>query len=122
MDKRHLFGKQGEQAAETHLERNGYRILARNVRTRYGEIDLVAMDRDTVVFVEVKSRRGDGFGSPKAAVDFRKQRRISKAALSWLKKNRRMDDRARFDVVAVSDTDGETGFEIIQNAFLLAFG
>lgn len=87
--------------AESFLEREGLRILDRRFRCRMGEIDLVALDGDVVVFVEVKARRGLGFGSPTEAVVRGKQRRIARVALAWLARNGRLEDRARFDVVEV---------------------
>lgn len=80
-DPRHAFGRRGEDAAAEFLRRRGLEVLARNVRTAFGEIDLVAMDGDVVVFVEVKSRRGAGGHDALAAVDARKQRRDRKSVV-----------------------------------------
>ncbi len=100
-----------------YLKRQGYRIIERNFRTRTGEIDIIALDQDTLVFVEVKSKTSPAFGSPKNAVTFQKQRRISKTALFYLKMTRQSHVRARFDVVAItSDPAGDT-IELIKNAF-----
>lgn len=93
------FGERGERAAERALRRKGLRILARNYRVAEGEIDLIALDRGVVVFVEVKTRVE---GTPAEAVTLEKQRRISRAALRFLKKERLLEiARCRFDVVAV---------------------
>ena len=101
-DPRHVFGRYGEDAATEHLRRKGLRILARNVRTALGEIDLVALDGDVVVFVEVKARRSS---NGLEAVDVRKQRRLARLALAFLSRAGWMDRAARFDVVAVA-SDG----------------
>ena len=96
-----LLGDEGERNAARHLKKLGYRILARQARSKLGEIDLIALDGDTIVFVEVKSRRDDRDGSPAEAVDRRKQVKLTQLALAWLKKKRLLGHRARFDVVAV---------------------
>ncbi|MBI5208976.1 MAG: YraN family protein [Elusimicrobia bacterium] len=93
------LGDAAEDAAAAYLERQGLRILERNFRRPFGEIDLVARDADTVVFVEVKSRAGRSFGVPEAAVDGRKRRKLVKAAQAWAC-SRGYDGPMRFDVVA----------------------
>jgi len=118
---RQKFGKFGEGLAARHLKKTGYRLLCRNYRTRFGEIDIIAKDADTIVFVEVKSRRSDKFGHPRYAVTREKQARISKTALNYLKENNQMDCKARFDVVTVNSADKKTDVEIIKNAFELAY-
>lgn len=114
-------GALGEQLAADHLSRNGYRILERNYRSRGGEVDIVARDRDgCIVFVEVKTRRNLAYGLPQLAVTQRKQHQISKGALSWLSHNRLHNCPARFDVLAVLlHDDGSCGIEQIVNAFEL---
>ncbi|MFN2426713.1 MAG: YraN family protein [Candidatus Binatia bacterium] len=97
-DPRHRFGRYGEDAAAEFLRRRGFEVLARNVRTAFGEIDLVALDGDVVVFVEVKARRGSG---GLEAVDARKQRRLSRLAVAFLARAGWLERPARFDVVAV---------------------
>jgi putative endonuclease len=95
-----MFGERGEQAAARFLRRKGMRIILRNYRTPRGEIDLVARDGETLVFVEVKSRRK---GTPVEAVTAQKQKRIANAALIFLKKHHLLEQnvRWRFDIVAV---------------------
>lgn len=114
-------GAQGEQLAANHLQRNGFRILERNYRSRGGEVDIVARDRDgSVVFIEVKTRRSLAYGLPQLAVTRRKQHQISKGALSWLGRNRLHGCSARFDVIAVLlHDDGTFGIDHIVNAFEL---
>ena len=99
---RRSLGQRGERVAEKHLRRKGYQIVARGARDRIGEIDLVAIDRHTVVFVEVKARCGHGAGHPSEAVDDEKQRRLTKLALGYLKRHQLLENTARFDVVAVT--------------------
>lgn len=95
------LGRRGEAAAERLLRGKGYRIVARGARDGIGELDLVALDRRTVVFVEVKTRSSDRYGHPADHVDAAKQRQLTRAALSYLKSHRLLEQRARFDVVAI---------------------
>lgn len=115
-DPRHALGRRGEDAAAEFLRRGGMDVLARNVRTAFGEIDLVAMDGGVVVFVEVKTRRGAG---ALEAVDARKQKRLSRLALVFLARAGWLDRAARFDVVAVG-ADGACTH--VANAFDCAPG
>jgi len=94
-------GEQAERQAEDYLKARGWTILERNFRTRFGEIDLVARDGDTVVFVEVRSRSSDSFGSPEETVTREKRRRIIRTAQAYAQ-SRRLDAAMRFDVVALS--------------------
>ena len=94
----------------------GYRILERNFRTGGGEIDLIALHNDVIVFVEVKTRSSDAFGAPELAVTPRKQQRMVKAALVYIKKKKLHQVPCRFDVVAIN-TAMEHAIEVIQNAF-----
>jgi putative endonuclease len=116
------FGDNSEAVAARHLQRNGYRIIARNYHGRRGEVDIIARDGDTLVFVEVKARRSDRYGSPKGAVTPQKQKQVSMAALEYLKFNGLSDVRARFDVVAICADAKGNRIEIVKNAFELAFG
>jgi putative endonuclease len=108
-DLRQHLGRLGEDLAHEHLERLGFRILARNFRTRFGELDLIACDDATIVFVEVKARRlGASAGSALEAVPPRKQRQVRGMAAAWLAEN---DDRPRvcdlrFDVIGVTVDHG----------------
>ena len=103
------------------LKRKGFVIVGRQVSDRLGEIDLIARDKDTLVFVEVKARRSDTYGGPKPAVTWRKQRKISMVALQYLKTTGQLTTRARFDVVAVHPCAEGERVEVVKNAFDLAY-
>lgn len=96
------LGQQGERAAEKFLRKRGFRIVARGERDRLGELDLVAVEQRTVVFVEVKTRASQERGHPAEAVDREKQRRLTRAALTFLKRHDLLECPARFDIVAVT--------------------
>jgi len=100
-DARRALGAAGEEAVAQWYVAAGYSVLARNWRVRAGEIDLVARLGPTIVFCEVKTRRGDGFGSPAEAVTFRKQARLRKLAVQWLADQHERADVLRFDVASV---------------------
>lgn len=114
-------GKRGEELAVTCLKRKGYRIFERNYKCLFGEIDIVAKEGNTVVFVEVKSRKSEEFGDPQAAVGREKQKKISRVALAYLEEKKLYPCDARFDVVAVKMLPSGNTIELIQNAFELAF-
>jgi putative endonuclease len=116
------LGSHGEALAAAFLQRNGMKILERNFRCKGGEVDIVAKDGETIVFVEVKTRRTLTCGPPQAAVTGFKQRQISKAALAWLGKNRMQDPPSRFDVIAILVDNRYTHqVEHIRNAFELSY-
>lgn len=121
---RQIFGRLGEHLAARHLADKGYRIVESNYKNRFGEIDIVAMDGETIVFVEVKARRSARFGSARASVSRAKQRKISMVALAYLKEKGGTGKKARFDVVAVHlhAAGPEESVEVIKNAFALAYG
>ena len=119
---RHHLGTKGETLASWYLKASGYRILEQNYRNRMGEIDIIAREGGTLVFVEVKARRDDRFGPPKGAVTPKKQETLSKAALFYLKETGQMDRRARFDVVSIRMASMPPHIELIRNAFELAYG
>lgn len=113
-----LLGDRGERAAARYLKQQGYRILARQSRSRIGEIDLIALDGDTIVFVEVKTRSSQAAGHPTEAITSTKQRQLTRTALAWLKRKKLLDARARFDVIAITWSDhGAPQIEHYQNAF-----
>ncbi len=113
-----ILGNRGERAAAKYLKRQGFRILARQSRSRIGEIDLIALDGDTIVFIEVKTRSSHVAGHPSEAVTPAKQKQLTRAALVWLKHRRLLDQRGRFDVVAITWSDSGTPLiEHYKNAF-----
>ena len=116
------LGTRGENLACRFLRRNGYKILYRNFRGRTGgEIDVVCRDRDTLVFVEVKTRTREDFGRPLDAVDRDKRKRISRGGLAWLRLLDNPDILFRFDVVEVTIAEGaEPRLELLPNAFSLS--
>jgi len=111
------FGRQGELEAAAFLEKKGYRILERNYRSRYGEIDIIAEDGRVVVFVEVKARGSDRFGAPTASVDERKQKKLLLTAQFYIESRRLFDSDLRFDVVGIETDGGKLSFELVKNAF-----
>ncbi len=111
------LGRRGERAAEKHLRRSGYRIVARNYRAAGAEIDLVAMDGETLVFVEVKTRRRLEAGTPEEAVDERKQKRMRRAAEIFATRYRADDITMRFDIIAVDASGERLKIELLRNAF-----
>ncbi len=121
-DPRHVLGRRGEQLAARFLRRHRYKVLYRNFRAPHGgEVDIVCRDRscDTLVFVEVKTRRSIAFGSPAEAVNREKQQLIARGALAWLRLLDHPDIVFRFDIVEIV-FEGETPrFNLIQNAFQL---
>jgi putative endonuclease len=110
------LGKEGEELAVRFLKKEGYRIIDKNYRTPFGEIDIIADDGGVLVFVEVKTRSGDVFGFPFEAVDRRKRDKIRKVALCYLKKIRK-EPPARFDVLSIDFEDGEKTIDHIKDAF-----
>lgn len=120
MEKKEL-GKKGEELALQFLKKKGYRILEKNYVCKLGEIDLIAQEKDTLAFVEVKTRRSTAFGPPQMAVDQKKQEQLSKAALQFLKERRLEEAKARFDVVAILFGSKGPEVELIRNAFDLQY-
>ena len=111
------LGKIGEDLACRELQRRGYAILARRYRRRRGEIDIVARDGPTVVFIEVKAREGRKFGDAVDGVTVLKRRRITRVALEYLVRHRLTDCPCRFDVVSVHMENEQPVIELYQNAF-----
>lgn len=117
-ERRLALGRRGEELAEAHLRGCGYRILTRNWRSRLGEIDLVAEDKATLIFVEVKTRCSGARGSAAEAVTGDKQRRLTRLAQEYLQCHGQQERAARFDVVTVTLVDtAEPRVELIRNAF-----
>ena len=115
------FGANSEILAAWYLKKNGYKIIEQNYRNHLGEIDIIASDKKTIVFVEVKSKKSVRYGNPKWAVTPKKQRKISMVALYYLKTTNQSGAKARFDVVAITSNQDEPQIEIVKNAFELAY-
>ena len=116
---RQTLGQSGEDLAVAHLTAAGYAVVARGYRTRYGEIDVIAQDGETLVFVEVRRRAGPGCGAAAESVTPAKQRRVARMAVDYLARMNLYDRCAvRFDVVAIDDQpDGRPIVTVIRGAF-----
>ena len=112
-----VLGKTGEDLACRELERRGYEIIARRYRRRGGELDIIARDGATLVFVEVKAREGHAFGEAAEAVTMIKRRRIVQLALDYVTRHRLTASPCRFDVVSIHLEAGEPVVEVYENAF-----
>lgn len=121
--KKQELGRQGEEAAASYLEERGYRVLARNYRCRFGEIDLIALEGEVLVFVEVRCRTSGRFGLPEESILWRKQARMRKIASHYLKSYFSFPSAnpppVRFDVLALLIEGGRSPFRVkhIKNAF-----
>lgn len=116
---RQQFGVLGEQIAERWLRRSGWRIVQRRFRSGHRDIDLVAERDGTVVFVEVKARRGARFGQPIEAVNWRKQKELAKSARVWIDRHGRSAEAYRFDVIGVLVDGTRVRVRHVENAFSL---
>jgi putative endonuclease len=113
-------GKKGEELACWFLEEQGYRIIEKNYRTRFGEIDIIGDDKGFISFVEVRTRAGDDPGSPEDSIGFRKQNQIARSALAYIKSKHLEDRDCRFDVVCVKNINSVSPrMSLIKNAFEL---
>ena len=113
------LGNKGEELAADFLRGNGYKIIYRNYKTKLGEIDIIAEEKDTFCFIEVKARTSDRFGLGSEAVSRLKQRQVAKAALSFLKEKSLLNRKARFDVVSIDYSCLKARVDLIKNAFEL---
>jgi len=113
------LGQRGEAAAARYLRRRGHKVVARGSRLKPGELDLVTLHGDTLVFTEVKTRRSADQGHPAEAVTADKQRRLTRLAVTFMKRHGLLDRKARFDVIAVTWPEGNwfPKIEHIENAF-----
>jgi putative endonuclease len=114
---RQALGKHGEDLACRELRRRGYAVVARRYRTRGGEIDIIARDGRTMVFVEVKARESRAFGAAAEAVTALKRRRLVDLARDYMMRNHLVDCPCRFDIVSIHFDSGAPSVEIFQNAF-----
>lgn len=116
MSQHYKLGEMGEQAAIKYLRSKGYIILETNWRDKHKEIDIIAMDKDQIIFIEVKTRRNNYFGSPEEAVDMRKQRCLIDAADEYINTNN-IDLDARFDIISVLMNSDNPDIKHIKEAF-----
>lgn len=113
------LGLKGEEAAKRYLRKKGFKILDANYQCRFGEIDIIAQTKDTIVFCEVKTRSEGMLAAPQESVDYFKQQKIIKTAQIWLQA-KGVDDRPlRFDVLAVTIAKGKAEIEHIENAIMI---
>jgi len=110
------LGSEGEELAGKFLKKNGYILIQKNYKTPMGEIDIIARDKETLVFLEVKTRESLEFGMPFEAVNYRKRQKIAKVALSYLKRFKETPS-CRFDVLSIYYKDSKPEFELIKDAF-----
>ncbi|GBD96573.1 MAG TPA: YraN family protein [Nitrospirae bacterium] len=110
------LGQKGEELAVKYLRKKGYKIIKQNFKTRIGEIDIIANDGGTLVFVEVKTRESIAYGMPFEAVNSYKRRKIANVALLYLKKIKEVPP-CRFDVVSLYYDHGKPEFNLIKDAF-----
>lgn len=111
------LGLVGEKWAEDFLRKKGYRILEKDFRTPFGQIDIIACEKKTICFIEVKTRSNVDFGLPEEAVSKLKQTRIIKTALSYLKQRGLLHKKTRFDVVSIVYKNGSPQIDLIRGAF-----
>jgi putative endonuclease len=116
-EQRQAVSRRGEEIAVRFLHEQGYRVVARNYRCRFGEIDLIARDGETLAFIEVKTRRSQAFGPPALAVTIEKQRHLVKASQVYLAQRGKAHELCRFDVVTIEMQADTLRIEIIKNAF-----
>jgi putative endonuclease len=116
---RQAFGELGERIAERWLRLRGWRVVQRRFRSGHRDIDLVVEQAGVVAFVEVKARRGDRFGDPVEAVNWRKQRELSRSARVWIDRHGRREEAYRFDVVGVLVSGERVRIRHVANAFSL---
>ncbi len=110
------LGKKGEKLAVKFLKKKGYKVIKQNYKTRIGEIDIIAKDRETLVFIEVKTRESVEYGLPFEAVNRAKKKKIANVALLYLKKVKEIPP-CRFDIVSIYYEKGKPEFELIKDAF-----
>lgn len=118
---RQALGKLGEELAYRRVKSLGYKCIERNYRCPMGEVDLIAKDKDTLVFIEIRTRRGRSISLAKESIDGIKRRKLSKVALQYMKEKNCFNVQSRFDVVVVGIEGKERQVEIIQNAFDLEY-
>jgi putative endonuclease len=118
-DYRKRVGREGEDKGVGYLREKGWTILERNYRAERGEIDIVALDGDVLVFVEVKTKRHNSFGEPESWVDQRKQMQIGKVAQAYIQQHNIYDKDCRFDVIGIVNCGQNIEIRHIKDAFWL---
>ncbi|MBW2065889.1 MAG: YraN family protein [Deltaproteobacteria bacterium] len=118
---RQALGRLGEELAYRRVKSLGYKCIERNYRCPMGEVDLIAKDKDTLVFIEIRTRKGRSIPLAKESVDRKKRRKLSKVALQYMKEKNCFNIQSRFDVVVVGIEGRERQIEVIQNAFDLEY-
>jgi putative endonuclease len=116
---RQALGEIGERIAERWLRQRGWRVVQRRFRTGHRDIDLVVEQEGTIAFVEVKARKGDSFGDPVAAVNWKKQKELGRSARVWIARHGRREEAYRFDVVGVLVNGNRVRVRHVENAFFL---
>ncbi len=114
---KYLLGKQGEEMAAEYLTAKGFRVVKCNYRGTHGEIDVIAWERETLVFVEIKTSKSSRYGAPETWVTPRKQKRMARTALKFIHENHLEHSAVRFDVVAIDLGSGKRDIRHIVNAF-----
>ena len=114
-------GKRGEDVAAKYIKKKGYKIVERNFTCPLGEMDIIALERKTLCFIEVKTLSGKDYGPPEIAVNIHKQHKLSKVALAYLNQKHLHDIKARFDVIAVTLSPEDEKIELIKDAFDLRY-
>ena len=114
-----IIGNYGEDCAAKFLEKNKYKIIERNFSCKFGEIDIIAKDKNILVFVEVKSRTNEMYGTPAMAVNYYKRKNIVKTAKYYIMKNKLQNEFCRFDVVEILLENDDNNIRLIKNAFMV---
>jgi putative endonuclease len=117
MSQKQFIGKYGEELASQYLQDRGYLILERNWRCNLGEIDIVAKDKNRIVFVEVKTRSGIGYGHPFEAITANKVSRMRKLAAQWCSQHQQMGAKVRLDAIAILIHSGRVAVEHLKQVF-----
>lgn len=112
-----IFGKKGEKLAEDYLKKKGHKIIKKNFRTKFGEIDIITQKKKKIHFIEVKTRSSDLFGNPALAVNKRKMNKIIKVAQYFFLKNRIVNINAQFDIISIIVKNNVPEIQYIEKAF-----
>jgi len=111
------LGKKGEEIALSYLKSKKYKVIEKNLRSRFGEIDIIANDHGTLVFIEVKTRTSEAFGTPIQGINEKKQNRLRQLAIRYIAEKVLIEPEVRFDVLGILQINNETKIEHISNAF-----